>query len=441
MYKDENMTIEERRKYLRKMKKRYRKVNRKERSNLLEEMQAVTEMHRKSLIRLMNGSLERKPRSKQRGHRYGGEVDDALRVIAESLDYICAERLQPNLVWIAKHLARHDEMRITDDLLSQLECISVSTVRRILKRVRQDQCRLPRKGPERANRLTRNIPAKRIAWDEEQPGHFEVDSVHHCGVSASGQYVHTLQMIDVATSWSERAAVLGRSYLVMQDGFERSLARLPFPVQEIHPDNGSEFFNHHLLRFWDQAVQGVELSRSRAWQKNDNRFVEQKNDTLVRAYLGYDRLDTVAQTNLLNQLYELMWLYYNFFQPVMRLREKIYFPSNGKHSRIKRRFDQAQTPFERLCRTGVLDPQTQAALQDLRDKTNPRQLRQDIYDMIDQLFALPCASADQSEDVFQTIGLWKSGQERTAHFSTDPTTASATSLISLSSQHEMERMP
>ena len=195
MYKDENMTIEERRKYLRKMKKRYRKVNRKERSNLLEEMQAVTEMHRKSLIRLMNGSLERKPRSKQRGHRYGGEVDDALRVIAESLDYICAERLQPNLVWIAKHIARHDEMRITDDLLSQLECISISTVRRILKRVRQDQCRLPRKGPERANRLTRNIPAKRIAWDEEQPGHFEVDSVHHCGVSASGQYVHTLQMI------------------------------------------------------------------------------------------------------------------------------------------------------------------------------------------------------------------------------------------------------
>ena len=211
----------------------------------------------------MNGSLERKPRSKQRGHRYGGEVDDALRVIAESLDYICAERLQPNLVWIAKHLARHDEMRITDDLLNKLECISISTVRRILKRVRQDQCRLPRKGPERANRLTRNIPAKRIAWDEEQPGHFEVDSVHHCGVSASGQYVHTLQMIDVATSWSERAAVLGRSYLVMQDGFERSLARLPFPVQEIHPDNGSEFFNHHLMRFWDQAVQGVELSRSR----------------------------------------------------------------------------------------------------------------------------------------------------------------------------------
>ena len=120
MFKDENMTIEERRKYLWKMKKRYRKVNRKERSNLLEEMQAVTEMHRKSLIRLMNGSLERKPRNKQRGRRYGGEVDDALRVIAESLDYVCAERLQPNLVWVAKHLARHDEIRVTEDLFIHL---------------------------------------------------------------------------------------------------------------------------------------------------------------------------------------------------------------------------------------------------------------------------------------------------------------------------------
>jgi len=122
------------------------------------------------------------------------------------------------------------------------------------------------------------------------PGHFEVDSVHcqscrrhgHCGPSASGEYVHTLQMVDVATGWSERVAVLGRSYQVMRAGFERCLERLPFPVLEIHPDNGSEFFprrgpmgNHHLVRFFRDTVQGVELSRSRPYQKNDNRNVEQ----------------------------------------------------------------------------------------------------------------------------------------------------------------------
>jgi hypothetical protein len=125
--------------------------------------------------------------------------------------------------------------------------------------------------------------------------------VHHCGLSASGHYVHTLQMIDVATGWSERVAVLGRSYLVMQDGFRRMLSRLPFPVREIHPDNGSEFLNDHLLRFWQETVHGVRLSRSRAWHKND---------TLVRAYLGDERLDTVEHTRLLNTLYDRMWLYY-----------------------------------------------------------------------------------------------------------------------------------
>ena len=423
MSDDEKMTIDEQRKYLRRMKKRYQKATRKGRGKLLDEMEAVTEKHRKSLIRLMNGSLNRKRRRKQRGRSYGAEVDDALRIIAESFDYICAERLQPNLVWMAEHLARHGEMRITDQLLTQLERISVSTVRRILKRVGQDQPRLPRKGPERANRIRRDIPAKRIPWDEQQPGHFEVDLVHHCGVSASGHYLHTLQMIDVATGWSERAAVLGRSYVVMQDAFERILDRLPFQVREIHPDNGSEFLNHHLLRFWEDAVQGVTLSRSRAWQKNDNRFVEQKNDTLVRAYLGYERLDTVIQTNFLNHLYELMWFYYNFFQPVMRLREKITSPSNGRHPRITRRFDKAQTPFDRLCATAVLEPVSQAALIALRDTTNPRQLRKDIYALINQLFAMPSALADHPEDVFLTIGLWKSGQDFTAHFSTAPTMA------------------
>jgi hypothetical protein len=186
---------------------------------------------------------------------------------------------------------------------------------------------------------------KRIPWDEAEPGHFEVDLVHHCGPSASGEYVHTLQMIDVTTGWSERVAVLGRSYRVMRAGFERCLERLPFPVLEIHPDNGSEFFprrgprgNHHLIRFFRDIIQDVDLSRSRPYQKNDNRNVEQKNSTLVRAYLGYDRLDTVEQTRLLNLLYDKMWLYYNFFQPVMHLTQKTVIPVEGRSARIKRRY-------------------------------------------------------------------------------------------------------
>ena len=329
MTTEDRMTIDERRKYLRRMKKRYVCADRAERSRLLDEMEALTSMHRKGLIRLMHSSLERKPRRKQRGRTYGLAVDDALRIIAESLDYICADRLAPNLVWLATHLSTHGELEVSPPLLEQLGRISVSTVKRRLKHQRRDRPRLPRKGPRRANKVQRDIPMKRIPWDVREPGHFEVDLVHHCGDSASGEYASTLQMIDITTGWSERVAVLGRGYLVMQDAFRRILARLPFQVREIHPDNGSEFLNHHMVRFWGELVQGVILSRSRPYQKNDNRHVEQKNATLVRAYLGHERLDSVAQVLAMNQLYDQMWLYYNLFQPVMRLtRKSVTFPQD-----------------------------------------------------------------------------------------------------------------
>lgn len=403
MSTEDKMNIDERRKYLRMMKKRYVQAKKKERRRLLGEMEAVTELHRKSLIRLMNGSLERKLRSKQRGRTYGPEVDDALRVIAESWDYICAERLTPNLVWMANHLDRHGEIEIAPLLLEQLERISVSTVQRRLARIRQDEPRLPRKGPKQANALTRDIPMTRIPWDEQQPGHFETDLVHHSGASASGQFVCTVQMLDVATGWSERRAVLGRSYVVMEHAFRRILHRLPFPVLEIHPDNGSEFFNHHMLRFWKKLVQGVSLSRSRPYHKNDNRFVEQKNDTLVRAYVGYERLDTVAQTLALNRLYDKMWVYYNLFQPVMRLAEKTVIRQEGQLARVKRRYAPARTPFDRLCATNVMLPQHRQQLEALRDRTNPRQLRQEIYALFDHLFSLPNVGPDVYEDVHLTL--------------------------------------
>lgn len=401
----ERMSVNERRKYLYQMQKRYKKANRQEKSKLLDEMQAVTGQHRKHLTRLMNSSLERQKRRRERGPTYGPEVAAAISTIAASVDWVCAERLQPNLVWLADHLARHGELQLTAEVRSQLATVSVSTVRRILARSPRDRPRLPRQGPTQANHLRRQIPATRIPWQERTPGHFEVDLVHHSGPTSGGHYVHSLQMVDVATGWSERVAMLGRSFLVMKDGFLRILDRLPFPVLEIHPDNGSEFINHHLVRFWQDKVHGVQLTRSRPYRKNDNRFVEQKNHTLIRAYLGDDRLDTVAQTRLLNQLYDRMWLYYNFFQPAMRLTEKYTVPApNGSSARVRRRFDKALTPFDRLCKTGILDADRLAPLHALRHATNPAQLRLEIYRLLDQLFLLPNADAlNDRQDVYHTL--------------------------------------
>jgi hypothetical protein len=210
-------------------------------------------------------------------------------------------------------------------------------------------------------------------------------------------------MIDVATGWSERRAVLGRSYLVMKDAFLCFCDRLPFPVLEIHPDNGSEFFNNHMRRFWKDTLGPIELSRSRPYQKNDNRFVEQKNSTLVRAYIGYGRLDTVAQTLALNHIYDKMWLYYNFFQPVMLLTEKTLVREEGQLTRVKRRYDRARTPFDRLCATSAIAEEQRDELRALRECTNPRQLRKEINDLIAQLFALPCAGPGSTENVYHTL--------------------------------------
>ena len=332
-------------------------------------------------------------------------LDDALRVIVESHDDICAERLQPNLVPMAEQLARHGELVVTEALLDQLGRISVSTVRRRLGRLRQDEPhRRRRRRAAQPSGLLHQVPMGRIPWDVGEPGHFEVDLVHHCGSSSSGLYICTLQMLDVATGWTERAAVLGRGYAAMQDAFQYLLNRIPFPVLEVHPDNDSTFFNHHMFRFWGGRLSGTRLSRSRPYHKNDNRFVEQSNSSRVRDYLGNVRLDTVAQTWSMHHLYDRMWVYHNIFQPVMRLKEKRAIPDpEGGATRVQRIHDQAQTPFERLCATGVLEPQVQAQLESLRAATNPRQLREDIYDRLDYIFNLPGAVAGQSENVYMTL--------------------------------------
>jgi hypothetical protein len=434
MLTEDKMTIDERYKYLRVMKRRYDKASQKEKGQLLDEMEAVTDLHRKSLIRLMTSKLERRPRSQERGKIYGPEVDDALRVIDESFDYICAERLTPNLVWMANLLDNHGELAATPVLLDQFGRISVSTVGRRLSRIRQDLPRLPRKKPK-GRRLTQDIPMLRLPWNLSEPGHCETDLVHHCGAISSGEYGCTLQMIDVATGWSERIAVLGRSYLVMEDAFRRILLRLPFPVLEIHPDNGSEFFNHHMLRFWGEIVQGVSISRSRPFHKNDNPRVEQKNSTLVRAYLGYERIDSVAQVLAPNALYDSMWIYYNLFQPVMHLAHKEVIREDGHPPRVIRRYDQARTPFDRLCETDAILPAHREQLQALRDRINPRRLRQEIYDHIDRIFALPGAVPGITENVFLTLahnlGSQKGGDDlfnfvfnRTPILSTDESSSS-----------------
>lgn len=384
------MSIDARRTYLSIMSLRYARADKGERTRLLDEMQIITQMHRKSLLRLITGDLARHPRPAQRGCTYGPEIDDALRIISESYDYPCAERLTPNLVDMAVCLARHGEMAVTPDLLQTLGQISTSTVGRILRRISQDQPHLPRPssvGPA----LTQGIPMTVIPWNETEPGHFETDLVHHCGPVTTGQYTHTLQLVDVATGWSERVAMLGRSHTRLEHAFGRIQPRLPFPIRELHPDNGGEFFNAYLLAFWSKEVASATLTRSRPYHKNDNRFVEQRNQSHIRAYLGDQRFDTITQTLAIDRLYEKLWVYDNLFQPAMRLIGKETVTDDNGKTRMRRKYDDAKPPFDRLCATSAISAERREELEHLRDATNPRRLREEIYTLIDRIMDMPGA--------------------------------------------------
>jgi hypothetical protein len=402
MTTDDKMTIDEVYKYLRKMRSAYAEADQAQKGRMLDDMERVTGRHRKSLIRLLRGPLERCPRRQQRRRTYQADFDAALRRIYESYGCICAERLHPNLTALAAQLAKHDEVDLTPSLQAQLATVGLTTVRERLQRFRQDEPQLRRGAPRPPNPFLHDTPMQRLSWDIQTPGYFEVDLVQHCGSSSHGEYVHTLQLVDVASGWSERVALLGRSYRVMEDGFRRILVRLPFPIRGLHPDNGSEFFNHHMARFW-AAYPQIEISRSRPYHKNDNRFVEQKNRTLVRDYVGDIRLDTVAQTQALERLYQQLWLFNNCFQPCLRLCSKEALAATNDHpGRIRRRHT-ALTPWQRLCDADVLTPEQHDLLQTRIDITNPRTLHQQIQEQRVALFALSAKTSEDPENVFETL--------------------------------------
>ena len=321
MATEEEMDVKERFKYLRMMKRRYEKVDRKTKGRLLDEMEAITGLHRKHLIVRMNESGPyRRKRKRERSRYYGEDVEEAIAIIADTLDWICAERLKPGLPQMAKQLAAFGEMEVDEELLQKLERISISTVRRIVQRVQPEGPRLPRarRGRRSDSAAQMLVPVSVIPWDEPSPGHFEVDLVHHSRSDVEGDFICTIQCIDVLTGWSERFAIKGHTFGVMWRAFQTFDRHCPLPVREVHSDNGSEFINASLIGYFGEHLVHIKQTRGEPGIKNHNRFVEQKNSSLVRAYFTDLYLHTSEHLELMNDIYTDMWLYYNFFQPVLR---------------------------------------------------------------------------------------------------------------------------
>jgi hypothetical protein len=394
----EKMNIDERFKYLRIMRNRYMTADRKLKTELLNEMEAVTGLQRKYLIGQMNNpDLYRHARQRERGRVYDRDVVQAIATIAHALDWICAERLQPTLRETALILAGFGELTVSAEVLDKLDRISISTVERILAKVRPAE-RLPRAYPGRRaeNSAQQAVPVALIPWDITEPGHFEVDLVHHGSADEHGHLVCTIQCIDVLTGWSERFAMMGYEFDTIWAALQAFQQHCPIPIREIHTDNGSEFLNLALIACFGPGKLNALQTRGRPGYHNDNRFVEQKNSSLVRAYLGTMPLHTYEQRRALQQLYDDMWLYYNFFQPVLRqcARHAVRRP-NGT-IRIQRRQDRACTPLRRLLEAKPpVSRETKERLLALYQATNPLALKRRIHAQIEALQALSYESKEE----------------------------------------------
>jgi hypothetical protein len=370
------------REYLIEVKKKYWKASKKKKTQLLDDFCCFTKYNRNYATDLLNKRLPRKwKRYKPRPKYYDQPVIDALKVVWAASNYICGERLHPYIPEMMSKLIDCDELHINDEIETKLLRISLITVKRT---IRSDKTRSLIKigGTTRPGTLLKNEIAIRYGpWEDVDPGFFEMDTVANCGESVAGEFINNLDLIDIATGWSEQAAIWGKGEKATLEQFKNIEARLPFPILGIDPDNGSEFINWHMQRYCKKRK--INFTRSRPYHKNDNAHIEQKNWTAIRQLIGYDRLEKKEQLAILNDLYSNEWrLYVNFFQPMMKITGKI---KNTKTGRTKKQYDKAKTPYQRVLEHPKVSQEIKYMLKQTYTELNPVKLRQQIQVKIEAL--------------------------------------------------------
>lgn len=363
---------------------RYRSASRAEKRQLLDEVVAVTHLHRKSAIRLLRRTA-RAPRPQPRPGRpaiYGPTVATPATVLWEAAGYVGAHRLHPFVPELLDRLSQCGELRLAPPLEKLLRQVSPATLGRLLAPARAQR-------PPRAVSTTRvgtwlkhEIPIRTFTdWDDARPGFCEVDLVAHCGPSTQGFYLCTLCAVDIATAWIELDIVWGKGQERVGAAIHHLRERLPVPLLGLDSDNGSEFINQSLYEYCQRRH--ITFTRSRAWKKNDSAHVEQKNGAIVRGLIGYDRFASKAAYAQFARVYRLARLHVNFFQPVQLLLHK-----TRQGARAHRVYDEARTPYQRLCAANVLAPAMRQQLDTLYHQLNPLQLRRQLEAELQHLWAL-----------------------------------------------------
>jgi len=368
------------REYVEAIRERYLGATKEIKTRILDEFVAATGLHRKAAVRLLNRA-QRKNLKKRPGRPrlYSMEAAEALKTVWEAADCLCSRRLRPFLPEMVGILVTKGELKLTEEAQSQLCHMSESTIDRILRRWRGGR-RHGLSTTKPGTLLKNAIPIKTFSeWKESKPGFLEIDLVAHCGDSTEGFYLTTLSAVDVATGWYEPVAVWGKGQDRVRGAIYDVRQRLPMPLLGLDSDNGSEFINQALYGYC--LKNSITFTRSRSYKKNDSCHVEQKNWSVVRRTIGYDRFSTKAAFKALNDVYTLLRLYINFFQPVLKLVAKT------RHgARVHKVYDTAQTPYQRLLKSGVLTEEKRKALANIYAVLNPvsllKQIRQETKDLL-----------------------------------------------------------
>ncbi len=358
-----------RREYLGRMRERYESATRAAKSRLLDEVCEVTGYHRKAVIRLLRRPVGSRRRRRGRPVRYGPVVVGTLRRIWEAAGYPWSVRLRALLpTWLSWACRR---WRISRDVAERLRTMSPRQMDRCLRPFKSELRKRQYGRTKPGTLLKHQIPLKTDRWDVQEPGFTEIDLVAHSGDRADGDFIHSLNVTDIHTTWVETRAVMGKSQHHVQEALELLRQALPFPLRGIDSDNGSEFINHHLRGYC--ATHEIQFTRGRPYKKDDNAHIEQKNWTHVRKLLGYVRYDSAPALTAINAVYADLRLFQNLFLPSVKLVEK-----RRVGARLRRRYDAARTPLERVAASRGGDTAKVRALRQLQTRLDPFALAQQI---------------------------------------------------------------
>ncbi len=411
------LSLATRRELIEAIAERYRTASRSDKQKLLDEFTEVTGFHRKHAIRALRKRSPETGKEPSRSRLYDEAVVLAVTMLWEAADRICGKRLKRAIPTLLEAMERHGHLALVPEVRERVLQASAATIDRLLAPVRE----VSRQG---RRRTTINTPLRKsIAirtfsdWNDPPPGYFEMDMVAHCGKSVAGSHVHSLVLTDVASGWTEACALVVREQNLITIQVDQVRNRLPFTMLGLDVDNDSAFINDTLVGFCKER--SLELTRSRAYKKNDQAWIEQKNGSVVRRLVGYGRLEGSGAAAVLDELHTKARLYVNFFLPCFKLKSK-----TRQGAKVSKQYEIPATPFERLLAHPQVAEAQKAALKKTFDSLDPVLLLSDIRSLQHRLATLKSVNSkghveatsstlDRFVDSLSTA--WKAGEVRPTH--------------------------